>query len=267
MKILNTLFSNAIIIGNIIIVFVAIIVMCFFDIQINEKTVSYDDIKLFIQFISGLAPCLAAFSAFYMWSKNREKEIKNLEYKNKYYERIFDLRLKSYNELEKLFTLLDQSAGYTCDNTTYPYHYFYHDRKEFDKINNQMQITMKDNTWINSNTRYILKKMNVIITSSYDYIYNNNKKEMSSVKKDFNKKYKELDKKILSQDILLQKDKNIDRETMIVGIIMFKEVGKWCRDIRECFFNDMLNLYKIEEFINESYNEGNESKDKSLHLT
>ncbi|WP_177177655.1 hypothetical protein [Propionispira arboris] len=66
----------------------------------------YECYDLITKLITGIAPFIAAFGAYYMWSKNREKEIKNLEYKNDYYKKIIDKRMEAYEQLEKFIASL-----------------------------------------------------------------------------------------------------------------------------------------------------------------
>lgn len=70
----------------------------------------------FFDIITKLAPVIAAFGAYYMWSRNREKEIKELEYKQDYYKKIIDKRMQAYQELNNLLCLINQRMDIILDD-------------------------------------------------------------------------------------------------------------------------------------------------------
>lgn len=78
-------------IGFITGIFIASLIIFMFQIFIM-KSWERDDVSLLLQLITGIAPFVAAFGAYYMWSKNRD-------YKNDHYKKLVDKRLEAYQKL------------------------------------------------------------------------------------------------------------------------------------------------------------------------
>ncbi|TCS76436.1 hypothetical protein [Pectinatus cerevisiiphilus] len=62
------------------------------------QILTYADLEIITKLLTGVAPFIAAFGAYYMWQTNRD-------YKNDHYEKIIDKRLNAY---EKLCTFIGE---------------------------------------------------------------------------------------------------------------------------------------------------------------
>lgn len=124
---------------------------------------SYEDIRLIVQLFTGVAPFVAAFSAYWMWSKNREKELKQLDYKNDYYKKIIDKRLNAYDTLGELLHYFDKITEVMQEKGK-EIHFDFKD-KDKDKIKVKISEVIKCRNWLD-------KETNIKVTDFVNYIEN-----------------------------------------------------------------------------------------------
>jgi len=124
---------------------------------------SYDDLRLIVQLFTGVAPFVAAFSAYWMWSKNREKEIKKYEYKKDYHKKIIDRRLNAYDTLGELLHYFDKITAVMQEKGK-EIHFDFKD-KDKDKIKVKISEVIKCRNWLD-------KETNIKVTDFVNYIEN-----------------------------------------------------------------------------------------------
>jgi len=141
----------------------------------------YEYYDLITKLITGIAPFIAAFGAYYMWSKNREKEIKNLEYKNDYYKKIIDKRMEAYEQLEKFIASLKVT---TPGKENKMYHVYFSTEVFF---NGQTEETLKivsKSIWLSEDINDLMLQFNQIL---YLFPNNNDDTIMEYAKKEYHK--------------------------------------------------------------------------------
>ena len=217
-----------------------------------RANLSYMDYDIITKFVSGIAPCMAALIAYYKWYTNRD-------YKNEYYKKILDVRICAYEELRKLLSLIDQRQEIRLTDTDgtdikRQYHHIFHNDDELEKAVQQITRAVQYNSWMYYRTVKILYRLNILIISARDYLTKKDKRGIFEQTSNLERKKCSLEKIIPKQECLKKKEWSIDRQYVIIGICLYDEVQNLCHEVRRNINIDMLELYKVEEFLQEGEN-------------
>lgn len=144
------------------------------------KSWEREDVSLLLQLITGIAPFVAAFSAYYMWIKNRD-------YKNEYYKKILDRRLDAYERIYILLASFRKFKYYTANNTSKSrYFMWYDDNEKIKQIKIHIENVIKCSQWISPYVYLLLVKLfETIDHLSIDITAASNKSEKISLAIDF----------------------------------------------------------------------------------
>jgi hypothetical protein len=98
----------------------------------------------FFDVIAKLSPAVAGFAAYYIWSKNRDRELKEMDYKNDYYKKIIDKRIQTYEILEKL----DAMIQVTRSHNNKKYAIIFKDKKTMQEVHKEMLDASEYAMWM-----------------------------------------------------------------------------------------------------------------------
>ena|GEM_PF-6785820 len=239
-------------IGAAITALIAILLVCL----VNGWGYYYFDV------IAKSSPAFAGLLAYYIWSKNRDKEIKELEYRNDYYKKIINERMETYKEFAELLFLINRITCLAVNGVNNYYHMLFKNTENMQKIMSQIEITAKKNIWLDDQALSLLHQFNMLIVSARSYIDNINqneiinyfsvyeKEEYAVAKQRFDKIYDKYDEIILSdEELKLVSKEPIKRNSIILGMMLFDDVNNLCKRGHEIIYQDMLNLEKVDTFL------------------
>jgi len=181
--------------------------------------------------LAKLSPAVAGFAAYYMWSKNREKEIKDLEYRHDYYKKILEKRMKAYEAIEKTDTPFLRNLSINSAK----YHSCFRNKIETSKARSALREALDHAIWINTPILNELRNLNNCVREVAKYS-DDNKRRLVAIKY-----YREIRglhfkiRKLLARDML-----DLDNIEMFLR-------KKYIRDDKITNFNKLKD--KINSFI------------------
>jgi len=172
--------------------------------------------------IAKCTPALAGYGAYYMWTQNREKELKNLEYRNDYYKKIIDKRMEAYEQLEEIIAFLKVIAP--DNNHKKMYHVYFSTSTLLHEQTMKILEVVSKSIWLSENINYLMMQFNQIL-----YLFPNN--DNDKIREYAIKKYHEIAvireelEKNLAIDLLKlhEVEKFLDKQANLdCGLISFR---------------------------------------------
>lgn len=170
----------------------------------------------FFDIITKLAPVIAAFGAYYMWSRNREKEIKELEYKQDYYKKIIDKRIETYEQVSNLKRMLE--AGIPYNNSYAPCCFC--SEKEVEKFKELFDIVVNNRMWLSIEMQECIKDLDSI-------------------------RIKFLEEICMGK---LSRDKYTDEMYADIAVKYFEDINSCRKQITNVLEKDWEDLYDVKKF-------------------
>jgi hypothetical protein len=168
---------------SLLIISISIIVLFFFWI-IGRWYLSYQDWNLLIKLIVGIVPFIVAYFVYGKWSKNREKEMKEFEYKNDYYKKIINKRMDAYEKISAFISRIgivntfvipdDERAQSGMAND---YFKCFESFKSLENSLDESNELTGGIGWVTEKTRKVLMDINNLLADAYSVMNNPNKKE------------------------------------------------------------------------------------------
>ena len=214
---------------------------------------SYQDYDIIIKSFSCLTPFVAAYAAYYTWSRNREKELKNIDYKHDYYKKILDLRISAYRDVGNLLFLMEQEIELASEKDLF-YHHLYSNQDCLDEVCEQIKKIAKNKIFLNDDTITWLFRINHLIRASNSYLHGNNRQNIMKFLAEYNSKSKQLFEKIDEIESDFENNKIIigeyeQKAYVVFGIALYKEVKYLCDAIKMDINQSLLSLPKVKYFL------------------
>lgn len=210
-------------------------------------TISYQDWDIITKLITGLAPFVAVYFAYCQWKKNREAEIKNLEYKNEYYKMILSKRIEAYVTLNHFLFSIDQSESFKNSKVStraLPYHCFFNNRQTMEKVFEELTLCVCNNMWFSEDTRSKLHAINKLLIKVLDDIKGKNTISLTDAEKEEKMRIE----KEVSVDCVEFKRYGKQKSTIVYGLLFFKKMQLLILELRLSTYSSMQTMYKIDGF-------------------
>lgn len=214
--------SRTIVIGVFVVLF---IIMTFVFVISRANLPYYQYYDLMVKLFAGIAPFVAAFGAYYMWSQNREKELKEMDYKNAHYKKLVDKRLEAYQNLCDFISKISiRNSAIIPDNTEYFLSCFRSVKKLNTTLNECLELG-EYRYWYSKEVKSYLDKINKIIAKECTY-FNTHKNE-SPILYDINNK---------------------PSDSVVRGIKRFDELSQYISSINKSISDDYKTIDNIPLF-------------------
>lgn len=250
------------IIGTIVGIIVGIVVGAWP--YITER-LTYQDWDLIVRLFTGIAPLFVVVFGFWSWTQNREKQLKDLEYKNDFYKKIINKRIEAYENLIKLTFLIDQVQTIKDDSGEELVHQCFIEVSHFKSVMESIMKCVESTMWLSTNARKKLSDVNKFFIMVEGYISTKdmhsfaNKLQENKYEEKFNIIGNRLDRILTStkknnkQNIFFIEEDN--KISIQIGITFFSHLGIMIYDLRNNIFRDFENLDKVSDFLNEAGND------------
>ena len=193
---------------------------------IGRLYLSYQDWDLFIKLLVGIAPFITAYCVYYMWSKNREKELKKLEYRNDYYKKIINKRIDAYECLEKISNVFEwyKLDMRNPDKDHQKWHTCFANCSKMAEVINVIGGADDKAMWISKDAYNKVREINDLLIT-----------------------YTDLTGKTVDYTIEVYNGEEAD--VIIFGLTNYDNFNKLKTELDQIIARDMLNLYDIKKFL------------------
>jgi len=171
--------------------------------------------------VAKCSPAIAGVGAYYMWSENREREIKELEYKNDYYKKVIDKRIAAYEILEEIISIFECFYANTQHAEAVYRHSCFLNSFTVSKAVQTICKIDRYSLWISQSISYKVLELNKILLAA-------SSKSITDT---------------------LPEDKDADNEIVKYGRENYEEVNKLRDQLKEIIAEDMLNLHDVGSFL------------------
>lgn len=197
------------------------------------------------------------------YKENVEKRLRDIDYKNGYYNKILDRRVNAYENLYSIISKGCLMEGLGDD----AFCGFFVNRNKFHEYHTSLIKLHKDLFWYNKNTKLLYAKYIYIVGCVNDYILGNKISLLEFLKFDESNKEKKISffdidpkidyvEKYLNKSIYVEKTdilEKFDFNTIGIGIILFPLFLEVHDKLLQMIEEDFKHLYDIEKFFDDFY--------------
>lgn len=202
-----------------------------------------------------------------------EKELREIDYKNDYYKKIIDKRMRAYEEIISVF--LKWSGCSHIGSSNYKYSIFLSDNNSVNNIIDGLEVIQKNKFWISKKMRKVLHNYSIFISvigtclrsndltynALIEYLNNNYYKDIEDcLNLEF--KFDEIKNNLINNENLLKQEKflkiintyDLNLKALIISMSVQEQINAMNEKIIIMCYDEFLELSDVEVFLKELKN-------------